>query len=68
MKVLLTGHKGYIGSVLAPLLAERDHEVDRPLARPVLRAGRRGGGEHQAQEQEPRHAARLIEDGLKSKV
>lgn len=27
MKVLLTGHKGYIGSVLAPLLLERGHQV-----------------------------------------
>jgi len=27
MKVLVTGHHGYIGSVLAPLLAEAGHEV-----------------------------------------
>jgi len=27
MKVLVTGHKGYIGTVLVPLLLERDHEV-----------------------------------------
>lgn len=27
MKVLLTGHRGYIGSVLAPLLRENGHEV-----------------------------------------
>lgn len=27
MKVLLTGHEGYIGSVLTPLLLERGHEV-----------------------------------------
>ncbi len=27
MKVLLTGHLGYIGTVLAPALLERDHEV-----------------------------------------
>ncbi|MBV9174040.1 MAG: NAD(P)-dependent oxidoreductase [Chloroflexi bacterium] len=27
MKVLLTGHKGYIGSVLAPLLKDDGHEV-----------------------------------------
>jgi nucleoside-diphosphate-sugar epimerase len=27
MKVLVTGHNGYIGSVLAPLLAEAGHEV-----------------------------------------
>lgn len=27
MRVLLTGHKGYIGSVLVPLLLERDHDV-----------------------------------------
>ncbi|MDT3685407.1 MAG: SDR family oxidoreductase [Pseudorhodoplanes sp.] len=27
MKVLLTGHRGYIGSVLAPMLLERGHDV-----------------------------------------
>lgn len=27
MRVFLTGHKGYIGSVLVPLLLERDHDV-----------------------------------------
>ncbi|HKJ62654.1 MAG TPA: NAD(P)-dependent oxidoreductase [Hyphomicrobiales bacterium] len=27
MKVLLTGHKGYIGSVLTPMLLERGHDV-----------------------------------------
>ena len=27
MKILVTGHKGYIGSCLVPLLLERDHEV-----------------------------------------
>lgn len=27
MKVLLTGHRGYIGAVLTPLLLERGHEV-----------------------------------------
>jgi nucleoside-diphosphate-sugar epimerase len=27
MRVLLTGHKGYIGSVLSPILLERGHEV-----------------------------------------
>src|SRR6476660_9004707 len=27
MKVLVTGHNGYIGSVLAPLIAEAGHEV-----------------------------------------
>lgn len=27
MKVLLTGHRGYIGSVLTPMLLERDHDV-----------------------------------------
>jgi nucleoside-diphosphate-sugar epimerase len=27
LKVLLTGHRGYIGSVLAPLLRDRGHEV-----------------------------------------
>jgi nucleoside-diphosphate-sugar epimerase len=27
MRVLLTGHQGYLGSVLAPLLAEAGHEV-----------------------------------------
>lgn len=27
MRVLLTGHKGYIGTRLAPLLLERDHDV-----------------------------------------
>jgi nucleoside-diphosphate-sugar epimerase len=27
MRVLLTGHKGYIGTVLAPLLVERGHDV-----------------------------------------
>ena len=27
MRVLLTGHKGYIGTVLGPLLLEHGHEV-----------------------------------------
>lgn len=27
MKILVTGHKGYIGASLVPLLLERDHEV-----------------------------------------
>ncbi len=27
MRVLLTGHKGYIGTILAPMLAARGHEV-----------------------------------------
>jgi len=27
MKVLLTGHRGYIGAVLTPMLLERGHEV-----------------------------------------
>ena len=27
MKILVTGHKGYIGSCLVPLLLERDHSV-----------------------------------------
>ena len=27
MKVLVTGHKGYIGSVLTPLLIARGHDV-----------------------------------------
>ena len=27
MRVLLTGHRGYIGAVLTPMLLERDHEV-----------------------------------------
>ena len=27
MRVLLTGHKGYIGSVLTPMLVDRGHEV-----------------------------------------
>ena len=26
-RVLLTGHNGYIGSVMAPILAEAGHEV-----------------------------------------
>ena len=26
-KVLLTGHNGYIGSVMAPMLAQAGHEV-----------------------------------------
>ena len=30
MKVLVTGHHGYIGSVLAPLVAEAGHDVDGP--------------------------------------
>ena len=27
MKVLVTGHHGYIGSVLAPLVADAGHDV-----------------------------------------
>lgn len=27
MKVFLTGHKGYIGAVLTPMLLERGHQV-----------------------------------------
>ena len=27
MRVMVTGHKGYVGAVLVPLLQERDHEV-----------------------------------------
>ena len=27
MRILLTGHDGYIGHVLAPMLLERGHEV-----------------------------------------
>ncbi len=27
MKILVTGHRGYIGSVLTPMLLERDHDV-----------------------------------------
>ncbi|WP_246844278.1 NAD-dependent epimerase/dehydratase family protein, partial [Hydrocoleum sp. CS-953] len=27
MKVILTGHKGYIGTVLVPMLLEKGHEV-----------------------------------------
>ncbi len=27
MRVLVTGHHGYIGSVLAPIVAEAGHEV-----------------------------------------
>jgi len=27
MRVLVTGHRGYIGSVLVPLLLDHDHEV-----------------------------------------
>ena len=27
MRVLLTGHKGYIGTILAPMLLDAGHEV-----------------------------------------
>src|SRR5260370_22979909 len=27
MRILITGHKGYIGTVMAPLLADAGHEV-----------------------------------------
>ena len=39
MKVLVTGHHGYIGSVMVPVLARAGHEVDRP--RHVLLRGLR---------------------------
>ena len=32
MKVLVTGIEGYIGSMLAPLLAERGHEIVGKIA------------------------------------
>ncbi|NJO31773.1 MAG: SDR family oxidoreductase [Rhodospirillales bacterium] len=43
MKVLLTGHRGYIGSVLAPMLQERGHNVvglDSDLFRACTFAGK----------------------------
>jgi nucleoside-diphosphate-sugar epimerase len=43
MKVLLTGHKGYIGSVLTPMLLEQGHDVtgfDSDIYRACTFAGR----------------------------
>ena len=42
MRVLVTGHDGYIGTVLVPLLAERGPRGRRPRQRPVRRAARFG--------------------------